>query len=348
MVVLMDFETSLYVDKARAILGSILGAQLPDNPYVQHAQQLALSRLTQEIAGNPGEYSLEKMGGSSEHANGKVGKLDMGALLAKGKVPSVPEIVVKLQQAVSAPNASAESVARIIDLDPAISASMLRLVNSASYSLSAPVTSIARAVSILGVQKAYSLAVSGCIMHRFAGAGSQVLSRHWEHSIACAIITKELAMICRLRDPDILYLGGLLHDIGRLVLLAASPAHCMATEAMANRERIPILQAEQKLLGFDHAQLGREFLARWGLPVHIQAMVAEHHARKPTMQACAIVQVADFLSRLFIVQCGNLAPTEDVSDFSWRGAGIRVQDIATVHANLDADIQRSLSVLLGG
>lgn len=346
-VVPMDSETGIYLDKARVILGNLLAQTQSENPYVQSAQHLALARLTQEISGNPDEYSMHKLGSSSEYGNAKVGTADMEALLAGKKVPSVPEIVVKLQQAVAAPNASAESVARVVDLDPAISASMLRLVNSASFALSSPVTSIARAVSILGIRKAYALAVSGCIVHRFAGAGGQAMLRHWEHSIACAIVTKDLATICRLRDPEILYLGGLLHDIGRLVLLAASPTHCMATEALANRERITISQAEHKLLGFDHAELGREFLARWGLHAHILAMVAEHHAARPSMQACAIVQVADFLSRLFIVQRDNLAPLENVPDISWRGAGIQVQAIEQVFANLDANIRRSVSVLVG-
>lgn len=197
-------------------------------------------------------------------------------------LPSPPHVVVRLNQALAETHPSLDTVADVVAADPAMSAKLLQLVNSAFFGVAHRVTSVREAVGYLGIDMVRALAVAVEAFGSFQGAlpetfgSAEVIQTH---SIQVAHLAMELAAPAQAQDA---FTAGLLHEVGILALASSAPELLAALHAEMHRTRKPLAEVEAAIIGASHADIGAYLLSLWGLPYSVVEAVAEHH-RAPTM-----------------------------------------------------------------
>ena len=223
------------------------------------------------------------------------------AMLAAGaKIGTLPTIFYSLLDAVNNRYASSADIATVIAKDPALSAKLLRLINSPFYGLRHPVDDITRAVTIVGNGPLVMLTMGTVLVSSFKKVPNSLLDMRsfWLHCIATGIFARILANRMNQANPEHFFITGLLHDIGRLIMFVTPPPCALHLIMDSHRRRIPMHVLEKDLLGFSHESLAADLLKSWNCPPVIIESILHHHEpldSKITI-ANAILPVANTLS----------------------------------------------------
>jgi len=222
------------------------------------------------------------------------------------EIPSLPAIVYKVMELVNSEKSNAADFEKIVIQDQALAARMLRMANSAFYSLSRKVSTISDAVVYLGHNTIRSLvlgASTSALFKRALPAYGYQREGLWLHANIVASLSREIAMAARLTPEEIenCYVAGLLHDIGKLVLgpFAQKEADKFSEMIATGQE---ITEIEREMLGFNHADIGRTLLDRWKLPKNLVETVQLHHQPENSTFApreTLAVSLADTISNQF-------------------------------------------------
>jgi putative nucleotidyltransferase with HDIG domain len=197
-------------------------------------------------------------------------------------IPPLPQVVGELMSELQEEETTtAAKLEALILRDPALAAKTLRVVNSAYYGLSRKVLNIGQAVVILGTQQLRNLLMSlaAVSMLQARTAKQRALQKtFWEHSIATAICAELIAKKkgLQVKDSEVAFVGGLLHEIGRLFLFTHLPDtyHKVADYALANGHRLSMV--EQSVLGINHDEVGLELARMWQFPETLEPFVSRH------------------------------------------------------------------------
>jgi len=201
-----------------------------------------------------------------------------------GDLPSAPTVYMKLVEKLDQPDTSIEEIAEIVENDVAISAKLLRLVNSALFRTSQEIATVQMAASYLGLNIIKNLVLSAEVYSRFekAPAVPGFSIEHLQvHSRLTADIARSMNLSREVRDAAIV--ASLLHDVGKLVLAWKVPVRLNWLISTAADQERPLYQIEEELWGITHAEIGAYLLSLWGLPTSITEAIAYHHtpARVP-------------------------------------------------------------------
>jgi HD-like signal output (HDOD) protein len=197
-------------------------------------------------------------------------------------------------------------IAEVIRRDPSLSARLLRMVNSVYFGLSTRVNSIEEAVFFLGLRQIRELSMATPVLEEVdllqkKTAAALPWKDLWSHSIATAILTREILASTSLQvDDDTDYLVGLLHNVGKVVMAYAFPAELRALMDASAASPTDFCERERELIGWDHGQIGAYFLARHQLSEEITLAVAHHNrpdASPRHQNFAAAVQIADHIVR---------------------------------------------------
>ncbi|MFO7976481.1 MAG: HDOD domain-containing protein [Candidatus Hydrogenedentota bacterium] len=220
-------------------------------------------------------------------------------------LPTLPQIVHKIVEAVDDERSSAADVTALLEKDHAISARVLRLANSAFYGLRDPVDSIRRAVVVLGFDAVSQLALATSVFKTFSNQRQFALDPEdfWMHAFGTA---KAAQLIChnhvKVASPEGCFTAGLLHDVGKylLALVLRDEYHTVVSEAA--EKKAPLQEYEKERLGISHAEVGRWLAAKWRFPNLIIEVIGNMHrpvtSKKKYAKEIAVVQLADTLSSL--------------------------------------------------
>lgn len=215
---------------------------------------------------------------------------------------SLPDAYYRVESLIADPYATVTDIAETLRGDPAMASRVLGVVNSAFYGFPIRVDTIPMAITIIGTRGLRDLMLGMSVTRAFRGIGTQLVSmeRFWEHSIYCGLMARALGKELGLRDTEQLFLAGLFHDLGKLVIYHVMPneAAIMLREFVDSEDPLPEL--EQHHLGCDHGEVGQELLRRWYLPELFQEAAAFHHAPERATthpDTTAVVHAADALTR---------------------------------------------------
>lgn len=217
-------------------------------------------------------------------------------------LPPLPAATRQLMSVLGSENASAAEVARVLSSDQALAGKVLKLVNSSYYGLPNEVTTISRAVVVLGFTGVRNLALSFGSIETLRRLESSIdMGGFWSHALATGAAAQNLALLGPRRiDPEEAFLAGLMHDIGAYVLAAAVPDIYGPILADRQRDR---LAAEAEAIGMTHAQVGQGLLQFWELPEAFSNAARHHHdaARAADGQhpLTGLVALADVLANLW-------------------------------------------------
>ncbi len=221
------------------------------------------------------------------------------------RIPSLPALYVELARDIGSENASLSRAGEIVSREPELGARILGLVNSPFFGLNRRVTSPVEAAIHVGVETIKSLVISLKVFSQFDAALVRAcqLEGLWSHSWATAVLAKR---ICSREqaDPHLVdhgFLGGLLHDMGKLVLATNLAGLYQEAISMAEARNIPLHEAEQAVFGASHAEVGGYLLSLWGLPDPVIEAVVYHHqpaqSLEPGFSPLAAVHVANELGQ---------------------------------------------------
>lgn len=197
-------------------------------------------------------------------------------------VPSLPSLYFRIMDALASPTAGVDTIGAIVAKDPAMTAKILQLVNSAFFGIARKVSSAVEAVQYLGVGRVRSLVLS---LHVFTcfdklKIPNFSIERVWAHSMATGMLAQKIAKAERAdrNDQDEAYVAGMLHDIGKVMLASSFSDQYATAVTIATEKKMPMIEAEREVFGVSHAEVGAYLLGLWGLPISIVEAVALHNA----------------------------------------------------------------------
>ena len=221
--------------------------------------------------------------------------------LVKGSIRllSPPEIFLKVSRMVEDPKCSGAALAQTIARDPVLTAQLLRVANSPFYGFPSRIGTIERAVTVIGTRALRDLVLAASAVGIFTKMPLVDMRPFWHHSLLSGLASRLLGLRCGVPEPEALFVAGLLHDVGQLIILAKLPEMGRETRIRARDCRLPLHTLERAVFGFDHAEVGGELLRQWHLPQAVWEPVSCHHrpvaaAREPL--AAAIIHLADILA----------------------------------------------------
>ena len=219
-------------------------------------------------------------------------------------LPSVPVLYTQVVELLNKPEVALEQVAGLIAQDIAMTAKILKLVNSAFFGLRREITNTQEAVGYLGVETIKALVLSLHVFSQYEkrSLGGVGIEAVWHHSLAAAALAREIAHMegAPLKLADACYSAAVLHDAGKLVLADNYAAQYGQVLRMVQREGFPSHEAEQAVFGANHAEVGGYLLGLWGLPGPMVEAIGAHHqparVESPAFGPLAAVHAADILA----------------------------------------------------
>ena len=220
--------------------------------------------------------------------------------LVKGviKLVSLPEIFIRVNQVMEDPKHDAKQLGDVISHDPALTVRILRIVNSAYYALAVKIELVSRAVSVIGEQDLRNLILATSAVDVFKRMPNQLvdIDLFWRHSVHTGIVARLLSRQCNILHGERLFVAGLLHDIGKLVLYYKEMELSQQVLLKASESDGVVFRAEQEVIGYTHADVGGALIDAWQLADTLKEVVTYHHhplrSKKYRMET-SLVHIAD-------------------------------------------------------
>jgi putative nucleotidyltransferase with HDIG domain len=249
-------------------------------------------------------------------------------------IPTLPIIVQRVNQLIDDPRAGTREIGTVLAEDAPLAAKVLRIANSAYYGLQEPCMSAQQASSVLGVRALRNAVAQAAVIRQFDHLRSTGFDMDalWRHSILTAQACSHLAYKSSVVEltPDEFYSCGLLHDIGKVVMLDKLGDRYADIVRRSEVTEIPLHVAERDELGYDHTDVGSIVAERWGLPIPVAAAIQFHHGPREAVRDSAVVSlVANTNLIVHHVTDGDLAAAASIIDSQTASfLGLRPDSIA--------------------
>jgi putative nucleotidyltransferase with HDIG domain len=225
-----------------------------------------------------------------------VNSVDLVASKA-GDLPALPHLAVRVMELIRDPNTRIRQIEEVISKDPALTARVLRIANSAFYGLRAQVSTLSRAIVVLGFNTVRSVVFAASTQRLYGGNASHFKERIlWEHALSVALAARSLARQFGLDGVEEAFIGGLLHDIGKAVMDANLGNDYQTVVERVYNDGETFVEAEASVFGFDHSEVGSLVIRRWNLTAELEEAVRLHHRpedAKENPKLAAVVSLAN-------------------------------------------------------
>jgi len=267
------------------------------------------------------------------------------------KMPPLPTSVGKVLEICSKPNAQPNDLNKVISLDPVLLARVMKLINSAYYGLNQEVTSLVRAIIMLGLNTIKNLALSTAVLGSLNTAHTKNavlnLDGFWLHSLCVGVMAKHLARMRNVpaQDQETYFFCGLLHDIGKVPLNNRAPEDYLSALQTSSDQRISLVQAEAMALEFTHTDAGSLIIDAWKLSDDIKDVVAFHHTPLEYLgnnrDLVYTVLVADYFANVMEIGfSGNRFPATPPAEV-YRALGINWSQVENLEPQVRQEIERA-------
>ncbi|WP_367155936.1 HDOD domain-containing protein [Methylomonas sp. HYX-M1] len=189
---------------------------------------------------------------------------------------SLPDIVIRVNQLLMAPEPDFAELEATILHDPGLTAAILKMVNSALYSFPSKIDTLSRAISIIGLNDLKAIVIGTSVTQQFKDIASELVNMDifWNHSVVRAILAKDLAVRLKLGNTERFFIAGLLSCLGKLILYSRFPAESAKVIGSGELDEMALAKAEQAEFGFDYCEVSAELLKVWQLPADIWELIA--------------------------------------------------------------------------
>jgi len=271
-----------------------------------------------------------------------------------GGLVTLPNVFIRINQLVEDPNSNTVDIAKAVSQDPSFTVRLLKVANSPFYGFSSTIDTVAKAVSVIGTSQIRNLALSMSVASTFAGLPNNLVSmdNFWRHSLYCALTARILARQARKCDPEAVFTAGLLHDIGELIIFNRLPEQAKESLLLVldQMDDLPVYQAEQQIIGFDHAQVGGELARQWNLPPLLEECIAYHHSigeAKRHPRETALVHLANIIAQMAEVDTLDSDDVSPIDPRAWEITGLDEDVIELVVREAQEEIIEAEKLFLG-
>lgn len=266
---------------------------------------------------------------------------------------SLPEVALRVNEIANDPDSTADDMGKVISQDPALVVRMLKIANSAFYGVSTEVETITRAIAILGTKKIRDLVVSTAASDAFDGIPNNLITMQdfWHHSLYCGLLAQILANQSKKVNPESIFIAGLLHDIGQLLMFNQLPekSHETILLLMEGTEELETDEAERHVFGFDHTEVGAELVKSWKLAPVLQECVAFHHAPEKAKDFPAEVALINIANAVAVMaDFDSMSPDDEIPKIhpiSWELTGLSKDDLTEAIKTAQSEINEIESAL---
>jgi HD-like signal output (HDOD) protein len=229
---------------------------------------------------------------------------ELKSLINKGgDLPALPDTILELRAALDDERVGDMQIADIIGRDPVITGKLLRVANSVAYSRGVEVNSVLNAVQRVGMREVRVICVVLAVVDAFPGTKNSLdLKQFWDHSAAVGRVAQLLCRKIQLQGAagtDDVYVGGLLHDVGILLMSQFFPDQFGEIQALRAETGVPLWKAEKQVIGMCHGQVGGLLTERWSLPASISTCISGHHVPEEVpaeyVHACQVLRASESL-----------------------------------------------------
>ncbi|MCW8891230.1 MAG: HDOD domain-containing protein [Sedimenticola sp.] len=268
-----------------------------------------------------------------------------------GNLVSLPDVCIRINQLADDPSSSAQDMGEIICQDAALSARLLKIVNSAFYGFPGRIDTISRAVTIIGTKELRDLAIMTAACNVFTGIPRNLINMEtfWHSSLTCGVLAKNLAGACQVLHPERLFLMGVLHDIGRLLLLQELPVQSRDVLLISKGRDDLISSAEREVFGFAHTEVGSELANEWGLPTPIRSAIRWHHSPEQADQdelECYLIYLANRLADALIWDNDLALVKEQITPNAWQITGLTPEQCDLAISEISGEIRELYAILM--
>lgn len=271
------------------------------------------------------------------------------------KLPTLPAVANKITKLIKDPTCTAIKVSQVINKDQSLTTRVLRLVNSAFYSLCTEVTNVKHAVALLGFRTISQMVISISVFDIFKGGYGREFDRvgFWKHSIGCAVISNMIAEKAGYSKTDDCFTAGLMHDIGKVVLDQFLHEEMTKVIKLVQENGISFDDAEQEVMGLNHADIGGQVMKNWSIPLSIVVAVKHHHQLPEERKGSSLSQdlIVDIV-RLSDVICkrGKIGYTGDsiipeMTEELWERLNISQESIGKIVEHCSEEIEKAEVIL---
>ncbi len=273
-----------------------------------------------------------------------------GLIEGSVQLGSLPTIFYQINEAVENPESSFAEIGHIISQDSALTARLLNIVNSSFFGFSSKVETISHAITIVGMVQLRDLALATAIINNFKGIPKDVVNMHsfWKHSIATGLAGRVIAVYLKEPNPERFYVLGLLHDLGRLLLYLALPEE-MSRVLIKYSHGGLLHEAENDVLGWDHAEAGGRLLRKWNLPESLVEGVMYHHYPSRALQyplEATITHVADILAKVLEIGTSGERFVPPLNNEAWKSLDLPTSFLSSVLSQVDRQASEAIKVFL--
>jgi len=269
---------------------------------------------------------------------------------------SFPEVAIQVNDLLADESSSAESIGAIVEQDPALTATLLKVANSSMYGVSgvgAEIDNVAKAFTRIGSREIQELTLGICATRAFTGIPNEIISVEdfWHHSLLCATSARLIARRTRARNAGMVFTAGLLHDIGHLVMFHLIPEKSLEALALCRDEMDAdnLYIAEREILGFDHMDVGKSLGERWNWPTALVNCIARHHEPfkyEDCTDAEVIVHVANSLATIAEIESDDLADASPVDERAWERLKVGPDDVTELIGEVNEGIAGMLQIFV--
>jgi len=200
------------------------------------------------------------------------------------EIPTLPTIVFELNQHLQNPETSIAKVSETIEKDQAMALKILKLVNSAFYGFRSKVSDVKNAVVLMGFNAVHNAIISVSVVNALPKTllfQDFEMIEFWKHSLAVAVASKNIAQTSGVESPDNCFVGGLLHDVGKVIMAQNFTEEFVKVWTLMQNEYLSFYEAEQRELPIDHTKIGAYLADRWQLPQGLTDAIRWHHDFQP-------------------------------------------------------------------
>lgn len=267
-----------------------------------------------------------------------------------------PDICITIFEMVESQTATAKDLGDVISQDPNLSARLLKIVNSPFYQFSRKIDTVSRAIAVIGNRELSSLVLAVSAAKTFANIPNELvnINTFWRHSIYTALIARELAKLCNILHPERLFVAGIMHDIGSLIIYNRVPDIARALLVQSNGSEHVLYKLEQDMIDTTHAQIGGMLLESWMLPKILREAIAYHHeplACETAPVEAAIIHIADIYANASLIGgfSAEPSPQEEIPAELWKVLQLEINtiDIETMMETVNEQFEEVNSLLQG-
>lgn len=266
------------------------------------------------------------------------------------RMPSLSTTVTKVLEVCNKPNTSPNDLNRVISLDPVLTGRVLKLINSAYYSLPNQVTSLTRAIIMLGLNTVKNLALSTAILGTLGKEKSHCFSMDtfWTHSICVGVTAKALAAEKKVpvTAREEYFVAGLLHDLGKIPLSNCFPAEYQQVLELARLQRCSLMRAEKMIFGFDHLLTGKMIGEKWQLNQAMLLALTAHHENMTVPEdkrdLVSIISLANLYANIFSIgSAGDHYQEIPQVDQVLAAGGVPWSRLTALHDTVEEEIEKA-------